>query len=307
MRSTPVLCLVGFLTLAGAKAARAEAPPASPPPIRRLLSEYPVSGTEAGIDATRLLLSSGVAGLTLVAYVSYGFAEWWTTAPRPFHYTREGNLQRYSYVGGVDKFGHAWGCLVINRGVSGLLRWSGMKPLWSTLLGAALAQGIFTFAEIEDAYYDYGWSDGDVVFNLLGSLFGVVLDLVPWLDRLLDFRVWYWPTPMLARKNYNAAEDYSGQKYFLVVKGEGIPALRETGLRYLELYVGYHAEGYRRYRHRAERHVFVGFSLDVGAVIAEVLFPRLRPPEELEAWTVFLFEHWHPHVLHAPLVDAKLP
>lgn len=210
-------------------------------------------------------------------------------------------------MGGVDKFGHAWGCLVINRGVSGLLRWSGMKPFWSSLLGTAVAQGIFTFAEIEDGFYDYGWSDGDVVFNLLGSLFGIVLDLVPWLDRLLDFRVWYGPTPMLARKNYNAAEDYSGQKYFLVFKGEGIPALRETGLRYLEFYVGWHAEGYRRYRHRAERHVFVGFSLDVGAVIAEVLFPRIRPPEEVEAWTVFLFEHWHPHFVHAPLVDAKLP
>ncbi|MHC4779165.1 MAG: DUF2279 domain-containing protein [Planctomycetota bacterium] len=305
MRKLLLCCL---LLLGAADACLGEdldPPPAIP--IRRALSEYPVSGTDGGFDSDRFLVSAGVAGLTLAGYVSYGFAEWWNTSPRPFHYSREGNLQRYSYVGGVDKFGHAWGCLVINRGISGLLRWSGMKPLWSTLIGASIAQGIFLFAEIEDGYYDYGWSDGDMVFNLLGSVLGVAQDLLPWLDRLIDFRVWYLPSPQFRRKNYNAAEDYSGQKYFLVVKGEGIPALRTTGLRYLELYVGYHAQGYRRYRHRPDRHVFVGFSLDLGALLAEVVFPKLRPPAELEAWSAFLFEHVHPHFVHAPLFDAKIP
>lgn len=85
MRSAPALCFLCFLALAGAHSARAEDSGPSPPPIRRLLSEYPVSGTEKGIDTTRLLLSGSVACLTLAAYVSYGFAEWWNTAPGPFH------------------------------------------------------------------------------------------------------------------------------------------------------------------------------------------------------------------------------
>ena len=53
--------------------------------------------------------------------------------------------------------------------------------------------------------------------------------------------------------------------------------------------------------------LFVGFSLDLGAILAEVVFPRLRPPVELEAWSTFLLEHVHPHFLHAPLIDAKIP
>jgi hypothetical protein len=263
--------------------------------------------TGVHIDTNRFLVSTGLIVLTISGYATYGFLEWWVTSPRPFHFADEGALQRDSYVGGVDKFGHAWGCHVLTRGCSGLMRWSGVPPFWSSLIGIVIVQGLFLFAEIEDGYYDYGWNDADVVFNLLGSALATALDLLPWLDDLIDFRLWYQPTPVMRRRHYNVAEDYSGQKYFLVIKGGGIPTLRETGLEFLELYVGYHAPGYRRHRERKERFVFVGFSLDIGKILAEYVFPLLRPPRVLEVCSDFVFEHWHPHFVHAPLVDAKIP
>jgi hypothetical protein len=181
-----------------------------------------------------------------------------------------------------------------------------VEPWLSTAIAAFAAQALFLFAEIEDAYFDYGWSDGDMVGNLLGSALAAALDLIPWLDDLLDFRMWYRPTPYLYRHQFNVAEDYSGQKYFLVLKGGGVPWVKDTALRYLEVYVGYHAEGYRRYREVKERHVFAGFSLDVGRAVADLLWPPLDPPEFVRSWTGFVFEHWQPHFLHAPVYDRVL-
>ncbi|MCU0724086.1 MAG: hypothetical protein MUC63_10835, partial [Planctomycetes bacterium] len=106
------------------------------------------------------------------------------------------------------------------------------------------------------------------------------------------------------RRDFNVAEDYSGQKYFLVLKGAGIPFLKDTGFGYLELFAGYYAPGYRRYREVKERRVFVGFSLDVGRAIADLLFPALDPPSCVRGWTAFVFEHWHPHFIHAPLAEG---
>lgn len=260
-----------------------------------------------GIQWDRLLFTTGLGASILGGWLAYGFDKWWEDEKRPFHYTREGGLERDSYVGGMDKWGHLWGCLMIHRGISGMLRWCGFDKGWATLCGAVFVQGMFLFAEIEDAYYDYGWSDSDMLFNLLGSALAVALDLVPWLDDLVDFRLWYWPTPYLAKRDYNAAEDYSGQRYFLVFKGGGVPWVRETSLRFLEFYIGYEAPGYRRNREKLERHVFAGFSLDVMAVLDELVFQPTHLPPEARGMAGFVFEHWHPDMVHAPVVDAKLP
>ncbi|GEM_PF-3504930 len=264
-------------------------------------ADAPPPAEEDGIDATKLLVSSGLVSSVIGGYLVYGYTKWWDDELEPFHYSDEGALQKDSYVGGVDKFGHLWGCLVLHRGISGLLQWSGVDPLPATLVGAGLVQALFLFAEIEDAFYDYGWSDADIVFNLLGSALGLALDLLPALDDLVDFRVWYRPTPYLNRRDFNVAEDYSGQKFFLVLKGGGVPFLEGTGLEYLELWAGYDAPGYRRYRERRERRVFFGLSLDLGRVIREFLFPVLRPPEVAEIASDFLFEHWQPYPVHAPV------
>lgn len=300
-----LLSAVTLLVLSG--------PAAAGEPLRAFLWAAPEAGAQApspgraGISADRLLVTGSVGAGILTAYLIYGFDKWWDDTREPFHYTHEGNLERTSYVGGADKFGHAWACHMFQRGATGLLRWSGVGPLASTLIGAFIVQAVFTFAEWEDAVYDYGWSNGDFLFNLLGSALASTLDLVPWLDDLVDFRLWYRPTPYLYRRHYNAAEDYSGQKYFLVFKGGGVPWFRDTGLAYLELYVGFHAPDYRRYRERRERRIFLGLSLDVGRLVAEILYPLLRLPREAEAVADFAFEHIQPPVAHTPLVDASLP
>jgi hypothetical protein len=308
-RSWNTIAAVLALFLACASARGEDAAPGTPGDENASLKTWlePDDGPEEGIHLDRLLATGATGAAVLTGYLVYGYTKWWEDEREPFHISQEGNLERDSYVGGVDKFGHAWACHVFTRGTSALLQWSGVPRPWAVLAGTALVQAVFTFAELEDSYYDYGWSDGDILFNLLGSALAAALDFLPWLDDLVDFRLWYLPTPYLYRRNFNAAEDFSGQKYFLVFKGGGLPWLKDTGFAYLELYVGYHAPGYRRHREVKERRIFFGFSLDVGRVLHDFFFPAVRPPRFVESATAFVFEHWHPHVWHAPLADAKLP
>ncbi len=256
--------------------------------------------------ADRFLAVTGLSALCIGGYAVYGFAFWWDEEPGRFHMTREGNMEQDSYAGGADKLGHAWACYLLTRGFSGLLNWSGAGAVLSEIIGIAAVQAVFLFSEIEDAYFDYGFSWWDVAFNFAGSCLGALLDLVPWLDRAIDFRFWYAPTSRFRDVDYNMAEDYSGQKYFMVLKLDGIPAIRETAAKYLEFYVGYATDGYKPRRERKERHVFFGLSVDVFGLLKSVLLPALGAPRFAGDAAALIGEYWHPHFVHAPVYDAIL-
>ncbi len=259
-----------------------------------------------GPDTLRLAAVLGLGAACLGGYVAYGFGFWWKEDPREFHMTREGNMEQDSYAGGSDKFGHAFACYAMTRGFGGLLRWTGLGPAASEIVSALVVQAVYLGSEIEDAFYDYGFSFWDVAFNAAGSILAALLDLVPWLDRALDFRFWYASTSRFKYTDYNMAEDYSGQKYFLVFKLDGIPALRKTALRYLEIYAGYYAVGYKPKGEKRERHLFFGVSVDVFGLIKDFVCPALGAPKFARDATALVGEYWHPHFVHAPVADFVL-
>jgi hypothetical protein len=265
--------------------------------------------TKAGQDLhlDRLLLSGGVAAFCLGSYLTYGALFWWDESPGDFHMTAEGNMEEDSYAGGSDKFGHAWACYVLTRVFGGLLRWSGAGDIFSEAVGALAVQAIFLFAEIEDAFYDYGFSWWDMAFNIAGSVLGVLFDLIKPLDDIFDFRIWYWPTSQFVNAEFNPAEDYSGQFFFLVVKLGGIPLLRDSGLRFIEIYVGYHTRGYKPLRSVQERLVFVGLSLDLLRMLTDWVLPLFGGADIVRQGAAFVLEYWHPHLFHAPLAEGALP
>ena len=78
-----------------------------------------------------------------------------------------------------------------------------------------------------------------------GTLWGYGRRESPALRRLVDFRVSYFPS-WGSRKGYTSdyISDYSGFKYLLAFKAEGVRALSSTWLRYLEMYLGYYTRGY---------------------------------------------------------------
>jgi hypothetical protein len=66
--------------------------------------------------------------------------------------------------------------------------------------------------------------------------------------------------------------DYSGQKFFVVLKMAGFECFRDTPMRYLELHGGYSARGFSSEERRAgedrERNLYVG----IGINLQELLF-----------------------------------
>lgn len=262
---------------------------------------------ETGVRTDRLLVTGAVTAVCLGSYLTYGALFWWDEEPGSFHWTEEGNMEEDSYAGGTDKLGHAWACYTLTRVFGGLLRWSGAEAWLSEVLAGATVQVLFLFTEIEDAFFDYGFSAWDFAFNLAGTLFAAALDLLPGLDEVLDFRVWYWPTSAFRDADWNPAEDYSGLRFFLVLRPGGLGCFRGTALSFLELHLGYFTRGYKPVRPRRERLWFVGVSLDLGRLVRQWLAPLLGLGPAVTDVTDFVLEYWQPYPVHAPLLQAELP
>ena len=65
-----------------------------------------------------------------------------------------------------------------------------------------------------------------------------LLERNPELDALVDLRLQYSPQP--GERQFDPFGDYSSQRYPLVLKASGVPALRRHArLKYLEVNVGY--------------------------------------------------------------------
>ena len=69
-----------------------------------------------------------------------------------------------------------------------------LRTLPSSWIAFGLSQVFGTVSEYKDSLH-YQFEYGDIIANCSGALFTVLLENGPALDRLIDFRVEYWPTP----------------------------------------------------------------------------------------------------------------
>ena len=101
-------------------------------------------------------------------------------------------------------------------------------------------------------------------------------------DKVLDFRLQYWPSGDARRLNeVDPISDHSGQTYLLVAKAAGIPALRQHDpLRYFELAVGYGTRGYEpndgNPNRDRSRHVYFGISLNISEILGDTVFRNAK-------------------------------
>jgi hypothetical protein len=206
----------------------------------------------------------------------YGKRNWWEEGfAGGFHTQKEGWFGPNTYSGGADKLGHLYLNYASTRLFSRAFEEIGNSPEKSRQLAAWLMLGTFTAVEVLDGFSrQWSFSQEDALMNVAGVGLALLLETQPALDRLLDFRIHYWPS---SGSNFNPFGDYSGQTYLLAVKASGVPGWRDRPLlRYLEFAVGYGTRGYTGQPNapgmRGERNIYVGISLNLSALLDDKVF-----------------------------------
>lgn len=206
-------------------------------------------------------LYSKAVGLGMIAGL-YGVVYTWTyfawyknrATTEDIVWNSEGLFGPDTYAGGSDKLGHMWGNYIISRWTANVLATGGWEPLPRTLISTSTTTAFFTMIELKDGYHKgFGFSWWDIAFNTAGNALAAGMILVPRLDEMFDFKVYYLPTraylrSLTQRGVVDAGEDYSGQKFTLAYHLTSIDAIKRNPslqwLRYLDITLGYQSKNY---------------------------------------------------------------
>jgi hypothetical protein len=151
----------------------------------------------------------------------------------------------------MDKVGHATTAYNIAAIQSDLLRWGGVKPGTSALVGTATALGFLTLVEVMDGHsVKWGFSKGDMLANLAGCALFQGQQLL-WGQQRVSLKYSYhatiFPSYQPAELGRNLPQrmlkDYNGQTYWLSVNMGSFFSAASSFPKWLNLSAGYGAEG----------------------------------------------------------------
>jgi len=234
------------------------------------------------------LLALNAATTAIIA--AYGL-QFWDYGGQGWKWENEGWFGKNTQYGGADKVGHAYTAYLATLGYAYLYERWGYDRDRADLYGALSSMAAFTLIEVGDALSKNGFSPEDIVADAAGVVFGYLRRRSPTFKRLVDCRVEYWPSETVTKGGRNdLATDYSGYKYLLALKLEGIKPLRSTPLQYLELHFGYYTRGYvngdEAFFDEATRHAYVGFGINIAHVLRRLglrkgpgFFEYYQPPK----------------------------
>ncbi len=240
------------------------------PSLPRRLGYLVVGAPEDPVERRNLrLLGVATAGVAL-----YGALQWWNDGfETRFKTEREGWLGKGTTHGGIDKTGHAFSNYAGVRILTPLLESMGNDPDRALWLATGATVGAFALVEVLDGFSKaHRASHEDLLFNLLGAAGGVLMQRNPRLDALIDFRFGYRRDRQFSDR-FDPFGDYEGQRFFIVFKADGVPALRtRPWLRFAELSIGYGIRGFSGdpgFALPRERQMYVGLSFNLSRLIAE--------------------------------------
>ena len=238
--------------------------PANDPPVR----DYASFGED--ISAIKWEVA-GLFGYYTAINASKVFRE---DAVAP-HFINEGWFGRDTRNVGVDKLAHFYSTYLMSEIVYGRLKNKVGEAPGIAVTAAVVGSGALLWSEFFDSIEgDGGWSWQDVTMNTAGATFSILRNTVPGLEEKLDYRMMIEPNSRIY--TISGKEHFQQQRYFFAVKPAGFKALERTPLRFLELHVGYHADGFTDEDRLAgvvpKRHVFVG----VGPDLSEIFFKKKK-------------------------------
>lgn len=254
----------------------------------------------------KIIAASAVGGVHL-AYATWSYFAWYKDAPAgsfKFEAEPNGGLSFREYAGGADKLGHFWVNHAMTRIETAVLVAGGFPRFESSLVAAGLTSIAFQLTEIQDGYYPYGYSWRDSVANFAGAGFAILLENVPSVDRLLDFKIQYFPSKDYRNQfrengSVDIGQDYTGQTYLLALHPSAIYDSPWT--RFIDLSLGFQTRNYSPKSQAMlprEQTEFVALSINFQALLNELL-----PDSRLRRVGRGIFEVYQPPYTALHLYD----
>lgn len=192
--------------------------------INIFLNNYSISQSRFFSNAEkpskkRMWIASGLASYVEIGSLTALYQVWYAqNSNSSFHF-----FDDFGNWGNVDKYGHSYSAYQFSRTCTELYKWTGMSQKKSAVIGSSIGLGYQTTLEIFDGFSSgYGFSWGDVLFNLLGT--GIFLGQELTLKQQLCLpKFSYLPTtyasirPSALGSNHaqRLLKDYNGQTYWL--------------------------------------------------------------------------------------------
>lgn len=225
-------------------------------------------------DSKKSLVDARYEIAAITSGITYLGAKEWNWGSSSFKFNNEGWFGMDTGSGGMDKLGHMYSSYLIAEAIgNGLSRRN--EADFSATYSALWASSLMLYVEVFDGFSDdHGFSYEDVIFNSSGIALSYFRTRYPRFRDLVDYRIDYRPSKGM--KGFHPVTDYSGMRYLLAVKAAGVPALKDTPLKYLELNLGYMARGFKEedapYIPQRNTEIFVGISFNLD----ELLFKPFR-------------------------------
>ena len=198
------------------------------------------------------------------------------------HAQREGWFGSDTEIGGADKLGHVYSTYLTAQGISMLYeKWCFSREQAATY-GAITSLVILSYMELGDSFSDYGFSYEDFIANTLGSPASYYLYQRPALSRKLDLRWGYGFNPQKS----DFLTDYENSRYLLALKLGGFDSMRNSGLKHIEIHLGYYSRGFSDSTESNKRNAYFGIGLNLtdlfqrnGYTRTATFFKYYQPPK----------------------------
>lgn len=246
-------------------------------------------------------------GLVTAEALREGLSDWNWGSRSSFKAAHEGWLGAGTKSGGADKFGHMYSSYLMNELFTKRLMKKTNNKAAAAKKAALFSSSIMFWLEVADGYSDFGFSYEDVVFNSLGIGLSYLRNTVPNLDKKLDLRMEYHPT----HNSDRPVIDYSGHTNILALKLGGFEKLQGTPLKFLELQLGYHTQGYsgndKKHFREKTTEVLFGVGINLTETVFKPLKKRTDSPIVDYADTFFQYYQAPGTYIATPIRQTKIP
>ncbi len=204
----------------------------------------------------------------------------WNWGSSSFRFNSEGWFGMDTGSGGADKLGHLYSSYLMDEFLTDRLYQKTGNLQDAARKGAIFSGALMLLVEgFDGVSSDHGFSYEDLIMNTTGIGISYLKNTVPRLRDKLDLRVEYHRSQADAG---HFITDYTGYNYSAVLKLGGFKQLKTTPLKYFELQLGYHAEGFKKedkpYFKQKKAELYTGIGLD----LSEVLFKPLKKQTQSE-------------------------
>ena len=197
----------------------------------------------------------------------------WDWGSSDFNVNNEGWFELDTGSGGADKLGHLYTSYAINEFFNTRLNNHTTNKRSAARNSAIFSSAVMFGVEVFDGFSDdHGFSYEDIVMNTLGIGVSYLKNTRPGLDEKLDLRIEYSPTNENSGKPFT---DYSGYTYIAALKLGGFKRFKATPLKYFELQLGYHTEGFKSNETNEFPEAKTELQFGIGLNLSEVLFNKI--------------------------------